>query len=73
MFHGPTNLDNSRQWLTALAVGTGGDCLDISFLSPFVGGVGGGYGGGGGGVMVLGKLPVLGHPTNLNNNRGRAY
>ena len=73
MFHGPTSLDNSRQLLIILAVGTGGDCLDISFLSPFVRGDGGGDGGGGGGVMVLGKLPVPGHPTNLNNSRGRAY
>ena len=23
--------------------------------------------------MVLGKLPVLGRPTNLNNSRARAY
>ena len=31
-----------------------------------VGGVGGGGGGGSGGAMVLGKLPVPGHPTNLD-------
>ena len=26
-----------------------------------------------GGAMVLGKLPVQGHPTNLDNSRARAY
>ena len=26
-----------------------------------------------GGAMVLGKLPVPGHPANLNNSRARAY
>ena len=26
-----------------------------------------------GGAMVLGKLPVLGSPTNLDNNEARAY
>ena len=29
----PTNLDNSRQWSVALAVGAGGGCLDIFLLS----------------------------------------
>ena len=29
--------------------------------------------GGGRVVMVLGKLPVPGRPTNLNKNRARAY
>ena len=29
--------------------------------------------GGSGGAMVLGKLPVPGRPTNLNNSRVRAY
>ena len=28
---------------------------------------------GSGGVMVLGKLPVLGRPTNLDYSRSRAY
>ena len=31
----PTNLDHSRQGLTALAVGAGGGCLDI-FLSSVI-------------------------------------
>ena len=30
-------------------------------------------GGGSGGAMVLGKLPVPGRPTNLDENRARAY
>ena len=30
-------------------------------------------GGGGGGAMVLGKLSVPRHPTNLDNSRARAY
>ena len=34
---------------------------------------GGGGGGGGGGAMVVGKLPVPGHPTNLDQSRARAY
>ena len=29
----PTNLDNSRQWSVALAVGAGGGSLDIFLLS----------------------------------------
>ena len=40
--------------------------------SPVVGG-GGGGGGGEGGAMVLGKLSVPRHPTNLDNSRKRAY
>ena len=36
--------------------------------------VGEGRGGGrSGGAKVLGKLPVLGSPTNLDNSRARAY
>ena len=31
------------------------------------------YKGWSGGAMVLGKLPVLGHPTNLDNGGARAY
>ena len=27
----------------------------------------------GGGAMVLGKLPVSGHPTNLDSSRARTY
>ena len=30
-------------------------------------------GGRSGGVMVLGKLPVPGNPTNLGKSRGRTY
>ena len=30
-------------------------------------------GGGSGGAMVLGKLPVPGRPTNLDNSGARAY
>ena len=30
-------------------------------------------GGGSSGAMVLGKLPVLGRPTNLDKSRTRAY
>ena len=35
--------------------------------------VGEGGGGRSGGAKVLGKLPVLGSPTNLDNSRARAY
>ena len=61
----PTNFDNIGQGPTVLAVGAGGGCLDnffsrlsFLFLLPLLGG-----GGGSGGAMVLGKLPVPGHPT----------
>ena len=60
---------------TALAVGAGGGCLDIftliylfSPLSPSLWEMGWS-----GDAKVLGKLPVPGRPTNLDDSRARAY
>ena len=73
---------------TVLAVGAGGDCLDIftlvypfSSLSPFLWETARyrlkyclkrAVRGWSGGAKVLGKLPVLGRPTNLDYSRARA-
>ena len=52
-----------------LAIGAGVVCTFYSHLSSFSLSLGGWSGG----AKVLGKLPVLGRPTNLDYSRARAY
>ena len=45
----------------------------LRYICPKAGGGGGGGGEGSGDAMVLGKLPVLGRPNNLDLSRARAF
>ena len=63
-----TNLDN---WPTALAVGAGGCGPDILFITSIISLLSSSLQGWSGGAMMVGKLPVPGRPTNLDNGRVR--
>ena len=67
----PTILITVGQGPITLAVGAGGDGLDIfTLIYPFPSLSLMGWPGG---AMVLGKLPVQGRPTCLDLSRARAY